>query len=141
MIRCWSTSLSRAFGHGDGHEETTALSTRARVVRSLDKGTCHSLDKGTRHGVERIVVKPGGNLSLQHHRRAEHWVVVRGTALATLGDKVRMLQENESVRIPLGTLHCPEDPGRIDLELIEVQSGSNLGENAIVRHQDIHRRA
>ncbi len=85
----------------------------------------------------RIVVKPGGHLSLQkHHHRAEHWVVVRGTAEVTRGEDVVLLAENESTYIPLGLRHRLRNPGHIPLELIEVQSGSYLGEDDIVRYDD-----
>ena len=88
------------------------------------------------------MVRPGGTLSLQkHHHRAEHWVVVRGTAKETLGDQVKMLQENESIYIPSGTPHRLENPGKIDLELIEVQTGSYLGEDDIIRIEDDYRRS
>lgn len=105
-------------------------------------GNYRSLDKGSRHQVKRIVVKPGAQLSLQHHHhRSEHWIVVRGTALVTVDEIVRRLTENESTYIPLGSIHRLENPGKIDLELIEVQTGSYLGEDDIVRHQDIYARA
>ena len=105
-------------------------------------GSYQSLDVGQRYQVKRIVVKPGGRLSLQlHHHRAEHWVVVRGTARVTIGEAVKMLHENQSVYIPLGSHHRLENPGKIDLELIEVQTGSYLGEDDIVRIDDDYRRA
>jgi mannose-1-phosphate guanylyltransferase/mannose-6-phosphate isomerase len=105
-------------------------------------GSYQSLDRGDRHQVKRIVVKPGRRLSLQlHHHRAEHWVVVRGTAIVTVGDEVKTLQENQSTYIPLGTRHRLENPGEIDLELIEVQSGSYLGEDDIVRFDDDYNRS
>jgi mannose-1-phosphate guanylyltransferase/mannose-6-phosphate isomerase len=104
-------------------------------------GSYQSLDSGVRYQVKRIVVKPGGRLSLQmHHHRAEHWVVVRGTARVTIADAVKVLNENESIYIPLGTRHRLENPGKIDLELIEVQTGSYLGEDDIVRFEDDYRR-
>jgi mannose-1-phosphate guanylyltransferase/mannose-6-phosphate isomerase len=104
-------------------------------------GSYHALDAGARYQVKRIVVKAGGRLSLQkHHHRAEHWVVVRGTALITIGDQSRTVHENESVFIPIGTVHRLENPGKIDLELIEVQTGSYLGEDDIVRIDDDYRR-
>src|SRR5699024_4475495 len=91
--------------------------------------------------VKRITVKPGGRLSLQmHHHRAEHWVVVSGTARVTRGDKVFLLGENESTFIPIGTRHRLENPGKQPLELIEVQSGSYLGEDDIVRFEDVYGR-
>ena len=105
-------------------------------------GSYQSLDLGQRYQVKRIVVKPGGRLSLQlHHHRAEHWVVVRGTARVTVGEAVRMLNENQSIYIPLGSRHRLENPGKIDLELIEVQTGSYLGEDDIVRLDDDYRRS
>jgi mannose-1-phosphate guanylyltransferase/mannose-6-phosphate isomerase len=105
-------------------------------------GNYQSLDNGDRYQVKRIVVKKGGRLSLQYHNhRSEHWVVVRGTAKVTLGDQVKMLQENESIYIPSGTPHRLENPGKIDLELIEVQTGSYLGEDDIIRIEDDYRRS
>ena len=105
-------------------------------------GSYQSLDVGERYQVKRIVVKPGGRLSLQlHHHRAEHWVVVRGAARVTIGDAVKTLHENQSTYIPLGSSHRLENPGKIDLELIEVQTGSYLGEDDIVRIDDDYRRA
>jgi len=87
--------------------------------------------------VKRIFVTPGKKLSLQkHHHRSEHWVVVKGTAEVTVGDSVRMLRENESVYIPLGEVHRLANPGKILLELIEVQTGSYLGEDDIIRIVD-----
>jgi mannose-1-phosphate guanylyltransferase/mannose-6-phosphate isomerase len=105
-------------------------------------GSYQSVDQGDRFQVKRIVVKPGGRLSLQlHHHRAEHWVVVRGTARVTVGKAVKVLRENESIYIPNGTQHRLENPGKIDLELIEVQTGSYLGEDDIVRIEDDYRRS
>jgi mannose-1-phosphate guanylyltransferase / mannose-6-phosphate isomerase len=105
-------------------------------------GSYQSLDLGERYQVKRIVVKQGGRLSLQlHHHRAEHWVVVRGTARVTIGDKVQMLHENESIFVPLGSHHRLENPGKIDLELIEVQTGSYLGEDDIERIEDDYHRS
>jgi mannose-1-phosphate guanylyltransferase/mannose-6-phosphate isomerase len=105
-------------------------------------GSYQSLDSGDRYQVKRIVVKRGGRLSLQYHNhRAEHWVVVRGTAKVTLGDNIRVLHENESIYIPMGTPHRLENPGKIDLELIEVQTGSYLGEDDIIRIEDDYRRS
>ena len=95
------------------------------------------VDSGERHQTKRIVVKPGGKLSVQrHHHRAEHWVVVKGTALVTKGDEKLLITENESTYIPLGIIHCLENPGVIPLEIVEVQSGSYLGEDDIVRFGD-----
>jgi mannose-1-phosphate guanylyltransferase/mannose-6-phosphate isomerase len=105
-------------------------------------GNYQSLDNGARYQVKRIVVKKGGRLSLQyHHHRAEHWIVVRGTARVTIGDEVKTLHENQSIYIPMGTPHRLENPGMIDLELIEVQTGSYLGEDDIVRIEDDYRRS
>jgi mannose-1-phosphate guanylyltransferase/mannose-6-phosphate isomerase len=105
-------------------------------------GSYQALDNGDRFHVKRIVVKQGGRLSLQlHHHRAEHWVVVRGTARVTIGDEVRMLHENESLYVPAGARHRLENPGKIDLELIEVQTGSYLGEDDIVRIEDDYHRS
>ena len=87
-------------------------------------------------------MKPGQKLSLQmHHHRAEHWIIVTGTAMVTVGDRRFLLSENESTYIPVGTIHRLENPGTIPLELIEVQSGSYLGEDDIVRFEDIYNRA
>lgn len=104
-------------------------------------GHYDSVDSGDRHQTKRIVVKPGAKLSLQkHHHRAEHWVVVKGTALVTRGDEQILLTENESTFIPLGTVHRLENPGVIPLEIVEVQSGSYLGEDDIVRFGDSYGR-
>lgn len=105
-------------------------------------GNYDSIDAGPRFQVKRIVVKPGAALSLQmHHHRAEHWIVVSGTAKVTCDDKVFMLSENQSTYIPLGSKHRLENPGSIALELIEVQSGSYLGEDDIVRFEDVYGRS
>jgi mannose-1-phosphate guanylyltransferase/mannose-6-phosphate isomerase len=104
-------------------------------------GNYEAIDRSDRFQVKRITVKPGGTLSQQmHHHRAEHWIVVKGTARITKGDEVLMLSENQSTYIPLGVTHRLENPGKIDLELIEVQSGSYLGEDDIVRFEDIYGR-
>jgi mannose-1-phosphate guanylyltransferase/mannose-6-phosphate isomerase len=105
-------------------------------------GSYDSIDNGTRFQVKRITVKPGAKLSLQmHHHRAEHWIVVSGTAEVTCGDDVFMLTENQSTYIPIGARHRLANPGRLPLELIEVQSGSYLGEDDIVRFEDNYGRA
>jgi mannose-1-phosphate guanylyltransferase/mannose-6-phosphate isomerase len=97
---------------------------------------------GHRFQVKRIMVKPGGVLSLQsHHHRAEHWVVVAGTAKVTVGEELRLLAENESVYIPLGAVHRLENPGKLELHLIEVQSGAYLGEDDILRYEDVYARS
>ena len=104
-------------------------------------GSYQSIDQGGRFQVKRIIVKMGGRLSLQlHHHRAEHWIVVRGTARVTIGEETKIVHENESVYIPIGAHHRLENPGKIDLELIEVQTGSYLGEDDIVRIEDDYRR-
>jgi mannose-1-phosphate guanylyltransferase/mannose-6-phosphate isomerase len=104
-------------------------------------GTYDSIERGERFQVKRIVVEPGAALSLQmHYHRAEHWIVVRGTARVTRGDESFLLTENESTYIPPGTRHRLENPGRLPLELIEVQSGSYLGEDDIVRFEDAYGR-
>jgi mannose-1-phosphate guanylyltransferase/mannose-6-phosphate isomerase len=104
-------------------------------------GSYQSVQQGDRYQVKRLVVKPKARLSLQmHHHRAEHWVVVRGTARVVIGDEVKILQENQSTYIPVGVQHRLENPGKIDLEVIEVQSGSYLGEDDIVRFDDDYRR-
>jgi len=104
-------------------------------------GYYESIDLGERFQVKRIVVIPGGVLSLQKHRhRAEHWVVVRGTAEVTIGDKIQAVHENESVFIPIGTVHRLANRGKIPLELVEVQTGSYLGEDDIERIEDIYQR-
>lgn len=100
-------------------------------------GIYDSIDSGLRYQVKRITVKPGAKLSVQmHHHRAEHWVVVSGTARVTNGEKTYLVTENQSTYIPIGQVHSLENPGVIDLELIEVQSGSYLGEDDIVRYED-----
>lgn len=104
-------------------------------------GKYDSIDRGERYQVKRITVKPGAKLSLQmHHQRAEHWVVVSGTAKVTKGDKTFTLSENESTYIPVGEIHALENPGEVSLEIIEVQSGPYLGEDDIVRFEDIYGR-
>jgi mannose-1-phosphate guanylyltransferase/mannose-6-phosphate isomerase len=104
-------------------------------------GSYQSVDNGDRHQVKRIVVKPGGRLSLQkHHHRAEHWIVVRGTAQVTVNELVKTVHENESIYIPIGAVHRLENPGKIQLELIEVQTGSYFGEDDIIRIEDDYRR-
>ncbi|MCW2099399.1 UNVERIFIED_ORG: mannose-1-phosphate guanylyltransferase (GDP) /mannose-6-phosphate isomerase type 2 [Pseudomonas psychrophila] len=105
-------------------------------------GVYDSVDNGHRYQVKRITVKPGAKLSVQmHHHRAEHWIVVSGTAKVTNGEKTYLVCENESTYIPIGQIHALENPGVIPLELIEVQSGSYLGEDDIVRFEDKYGRA
>jgi len=110
-----------------------------RVLRPW--GAFEGIDRGPGHQVKHITVKPGAALSLQyHHHRAEHWIVVRGTARVTCGDRTFVLHENESTFIPMGAVHRLENPGKIPLEIIEVQSGSYLGEDDIVRIEDVYGR-
>ena len=105
-------------------------------------GSYDSIDNGERFQVKRITVKPGAKLSLQmHHHRAEHWIVVKGTALVTRGEEEFLLGENQSTYIPMGTTHRLENPGKVPLHLIEVQSGTYLGEDDIVRFDDTYGRA
>jgi mannose-1-phosphate guanylyltransferase/mannose-6-phosphate isomerase len=120
-------------------EQRTEASLHRRVYRPW--GSYESLVSADRFQVKRIVVNPGETLSLQmHHHRAEHWIVVHGTAEVTCEDKVFMLAEDESTYIPLGHKHRLANPGRIPLELIEVQSGAYLGEDDIVRFEDVYGR-
>jgi mannose-1-phosphate guanylyltransferase/mannose-6-phosphate isomerase len=105
-------------------------------------GSYQSVDMGERYQVKRIVVKPGGRLSLQkHHHRSEHWIVVRGAARVTVNDLIKTVHENESIYIPIGATHRMENPGKIPLELIEVQTGSYLGEDDIIRIEDDYQRS
>jgi mannose-1-phosphate guanylyltransferase/mannose-6-phosphate isomerase len=121
----------------EGREEAEALPTVHRPW-----GTYRSLHHGHRVQVKHITVKPGGMLSLQmHHHRAEHWIVVQGTARIRRGDEEMMLTEDQSTYIPLGTPHRLENPGKIPLHLIEVQSGSYLGEDDIIRFEDSYGRS
>ena len=119
-----------------GHPEATEHRRNYRPW-----GYYQSIDQGSRYQVKRIVVRPGGRLSLQkHHHRAEHWVVVRGAAEVTLNGKVEHVHENESIYLPIGSTHRLANPGKIDLELIEVQTGSYFGEDDIVRIDDVYNR-
>lgn len=121
-------------------QQRTEAENHRRVARPW--GFYETVDKGDRFQVKRITVNPGQALSKQmHHHRSEHWVVVKGTARVTCGETVSLLTENQSVYIPVGTVHRLENPGSIDLELIEVQSGAYLGEDDIVRFEDIYHRA
>lgn len=116
-------------------QERQETTVHSRVYRPW--GSYENIDAGQRFQVKRIVVNPGSVLSFQmHHHRAEHWVVVRGTAKITQGERECILSEDQSTYIPLGTPHRLENPGKIPLELIEVQTGSYLGEDDIVRFQD-----
>jgi mannose-1-phosphate guanylyltransferase/mannose-6-phosphate isomerase len=105
-------------------------------------GSYESVDSGRNFQVKHIVVKPGQKLSLQmHHHRAEHWVVVEGTALVSCDERQFLLQSNESTFIPLGAKHRLENPGTTPLRLIEIQSGAYLGEDDIVRFEDVYGRS
>jgi mannose-1-phosphate guanylyltransferase / mannose-6-phosphate isomerase len=122
-----------------GNGSTVALQHN-RVYRPW--GWYQSLDRGERHRVKCIMVKPGGKLSLQSHRhRSEHWVVVTGTLEVTRGETTELLSENQSTYIPIGEKHRLANPGKIPAFLIEVQSGSYLGEDDIVRYDDVYRRS
>jgi mannose-1-phosphate guanylyltransferase/mannose-1-phosphate guanylyltransferase/mannose-6-phosphate isomerase len=104
-------------------------------------GHYETLSLGPRFQVKRIMVKPGGQLSLQSHlHRAEHWVVVEGTATVTVDDRVTLLSENQSIYVPLGAIHRLENKGKVPLTLIEVQSGAYLGEDDIIRYEDVYAR-
>jgi len=123
------------------------LKAQGRYETSLHRevfrpwGSYDSVDNGDRFQVKRLVVKPGASMSLQlHHHRAEHWIVVSGTARITRGEETFLLGENESTYIPMGTKHRIENPGKVELHIIEVQSGSYLGEDDIVRFEDIYGR-
>ncbi len=120
----------------EGHPEATQ---HRRMYRPW--GYYQSVDQGERYQVKRIVVRPGGRLSLQkHYHRAEHWIVVRGAAEVTLDGGAHLVHENESIYLPIGSEHRLANPGKIDLELIEVQTGSYLGEDDIVRIEDVYNR-
>lgn len=125
----------------------TQLEQQQREEKDLHRkvarpwGWYDSIDEGERFKVKRIMVKPGASLSLQmHHHRAEHWIVVRGTAEITNGEQIIMLAENQSTYIPQGQTHRLRNPGVVPLEIIEVQSGSYLGEDDIVRFEDVYKR-
>ena len=126
----------------------TELKAKNRIECELHREVCRpwgkydSVDKGDRYQVKRITVKPGAKLSVQmHHHRAEHWIVVSGVAKVTNGEKIFILSENESTYIPIGVIHALENPGKLPLEIIEIQSGSYLGEDDIVRFEDRYGRA
>ncbi len=122
-----------------GREQRGEQALHRKVFRPW--GWYDSIDHGPRDQVKRIMVKPGASLSLQmHHHRAEHWIVVTGTAEVTVGEQVLMLSENQSTYIPLGEKHRLRNPGKVPLEIIEVQSGSYLGEDDIVRFEDTYGR-
>jgi len=133
-----SQDIKQAIEHFEHHGRTEHIE-HSRVHRPW--GWYEGIDQGERFKVKRIMVKPGEKLSLQMHRhRAEHWVVVSGTAKVTAEDKEVLLGENQSTYIPLGRVHRLQNPGKIDLHLIEVQSGAYLGEDDIVRYEDTYGR-
>ena len=124
------------------HLKTTERTEHLHHTKVYRPWGCYEgIDIGERFQVKRITVNPGGKLSLQmHHHRAEHWIVVSGTARVTCGDSVTLLSENQSTYIPIGMNHRLENPGKLPLHLIEVQSGSYLGEDDIVRFEDVYQR-
>jgi mannose-1-phosphate guanylyltransferase/mannose-6-phosphate isomerase len=128
-------------------EAVEHLKTSGRHEHKIHKqvrrpwGTYQDIDQGDRFRVKRITVEPGGKLSLQyHHHRAEHWIIVSGTAKVTCGNETKLLSENQSIYIELGEMHRLENPGKVPLVLIEVQTGSYLGEDDIVRVEDVYQR-
>lgn len=135
-------------GHGDKVKQLVErLRQQGRREASEHKrsyrpwGYYQSVDDGERYQVKRIVVKPGASLSLQkHYHRAEHWIVVKGIAEVTRGNEVVLVHENESIYLPMGIIHRMANPGKINLELIEVQTGSYLGEDDIIRIEDVYNR-
>jgi mannose-1-phosphate guanylyltransferase/mannose-6-phosphate isomerase len=140
LVADWSRSQ-------DVKQIVNALQQHKREEHTLHRkvhrpwGWYDSIDEGGRFKVKRIQVKPGASLSLQkHHHRAEHWVVVSGTAEITCGDKKLLLTENQSTYIPLGEVHRLANSGKLPLEIIEIQSGSYLGEDDIVRFEDTYGR-
>jgi mannose-1-phosphate guanylyltransferase/mannose-1-phosphate guanylyltransferase/mannose-6-phosphate isomerase len=138
MHRAKAQEIKRATQHFDHHGRTEHLQ-HLRVYRSW--GWYEGIDADERFQVKRIMVRPGEKLSLQmHHHRAEHWVVVSGTAVVSVDGKEVLLSENQSTFIPLGHTHRLANPGKIDLHLIEVQSGTYLGEDDIVRFEDTYGR-
>ncbi len=139
------TPRSRA---GEVKEIVAELKRRGRPEESAHPrhhrpwGYYETVDVGDRFQVKHLMVKPGGQLSLQmHHHRAEHWIVVRGTGKITRGEQTTIMGPNESTYIPIGMTHRLENPGRLPLHLIEVQSGAYLGEDDIVRYDDVYQRA
>ena len=132
----------------DVKQAVSALKSKsARQAEAFPKdhrpwGWFESLVIGQRFQVKRIHVHPGAALSLQsHHHRSEHWIVVEGTAKVTVGDEVTLVGENQSVYIPLGAKHRMENPGKVPMVLIEVQTGSYLGEDDIIRYEDVYARS
>lgn len=143
-----ATLVARRDASQDVKKIVEVLKSASRTEHDLHRvvrrpwGLYDSLESGDRFQVKRIVVKPGAALSLQmHHHRAEHWIVVKGVAEVTCDDKVFLLAENQSTYLPLGSKHRLRNPGKVPVELIEVQSGSYLGEDDIVRYDDVYGRA
>lgn len=135
-----SEDVKRAVAALEVTDNRSVVTSHRKVHRPW--GWYDSIDRGDRFQVKRISVKPGASLSLQmHNHRAEHWVVVKGTARVTRGKEILLLSENESVYIPIGMSHRLENPGVIDLEIIEIQSGSYLGEDDIIRFDDHYGRS
>jgi mannose-1-phosphate guanylyltransferase/mannose-6-phosphate isomerase len=140
--------LVASASHAEQVKDVVAMLNREGRLEATDHrrvarpwGAYDSVDAAERFQVKRLTVKPGAKLSLQmHHHRAEHWVVVKGTAKVTRDDETILVRENESVYIPLGAVHRLENPGKIMLEVIEVQSGGYLGEDDIVRFDDTYGR-
>ena len=135
----------RSAGGGEGLVAALKAEGRAEANAHLRMhrpwGWYQRIDIGPRFQVKRIMVKPGARLSLQKHiHRAEHWVVVRGTAEVTVDESVWLMQENEAVYLPLGCVHRLANPGKIPLEIIEVQVGSYTGEDDIIRIKDVYGR-
>ena len=135
--------------HAEGVKEVVSLLEKGQLTEAVTHrkvarpwGWYDSVDVGERFQVKRIGVKPGASLSLQkHHHRAEHWIVVAGTAEVTRGAETFLLSENQSTYIPIGEIHRLKNPGKVYLEMIEVQSGGYLGEDDIVRLEDTYGRA
>jgi mannose-1-phosphate guanylyltransferase/mannose-6-phosphate isomerase len=124
-----------------GHPDAAECQLGKTVAVERPWGNFRTLDIGSRFQVKRIVVNPGASLSLQkHYHRAEHWVVVKGSVVAQVGGASRFLTENESIYIPIGAEHRLENPGKLQAEIIEVQSGAYLGEDDIVRLSDVYGR-
>ena len=142
-----ATLVARKDRVQDAKTIASTLKIQGRSEWDLHREVCRpwgkydSIDQGERYQVKRITVKPGAKLSVQmHHHRAEHWVVVSGSARVTNGDDTFLLSENESTYIPIGVVHALENPGKVPLEIIEIQSGGYLGEDDIVRYEDVYRR-
>ena len=146
-----STKDVLAVAHKDSVQDVKAVAQKLKAESRTEWehhrevyrpwGKYDSIDSGDRYQAKRITVKPGAKLSVQmHHHRAEHWIVVSGTAKVTNGEKTFILSENESTYIPVGVIHALENPGKVPLEMIEVQSGSYLGEDDIVRFEDAYGR-